>query len=350
MPDLLINLYPEELAERLKAMGEPAFRARQVFGWLHKGADYADMRNIPSALREKLAVADAGQPVRILESFVSRLDGTEKYLFELKDGHCIEGVLMRYKHGATLCISTQVGCRMGCAFCASTLDGCIRNLEAGEMLGQVLSVNRRLTDEKIHNIVLMGSGEPLDNYDNVVRFLRLVSHEMGLNIGLRHISLSTCGLVPQMEKLADEGLPVTLSVSLHAPSDAIRLQIMPIARTYSMDKLMGACRRWVERTGRRIVFEYALIDGVNAGPEHARQLSQFLRGLQCHVNLIPLNDVKERNLKGVPRKTAEDFLEELENCRISATIRREMGDDIQGACGQLRRQYLKLNTGEAEGE
>lgn len=350
MPDLLINLYPEELAERLKAMGEPAFRARQVFGWLHKGADYADMRNIPSALREKLVAADAGQPVRILESFVSRLDGTEKYLFELKDGHCIEGVLMRYKHGATLCISTQVGCKMGCAFCASTLDGCIRNLEAGEMLGQVLSVNRRLTDEKIHNIVLMGSGEPLDNYDNVVRFLRLVSHEMGLNIGLRHISLSTCGLVPQMEKLADEGLPVTLSVSLHAPNDAIRLQIMPIARTYSMDKLMAACRRWVEKTGRRIVFEYALIDGVNAGPEHARQLSQLLRGLQCHVNLIPLNDVKERNLKGVTRKTAEDFLKELENCHTSATIRREMGDDIQGACGQLRRRYLKLNTGEAEGE
>ena len=348
MPDLLISLYPEELAERLTAMGEPAFRARQVFEWLHKGADYADMRNIPAALREKLAANDAGQPVNIMETFVSKLDGTEKYLFELRDGHCIEGVLMRYKHGATLCTSTQVGCRMGCAFCASTLEGCIRNLEAGEMLGQVLSVNRRLTNERVHNIVLMGSGEPLDNYDNVVRFLRLVSHERGLNIGLRHISLSTCGLTPQMEKLADEGLPVTLSVSLHAPNDAIRLQIMPIARTYSIEKLMAACRRWVEKTGRRIVFEYALIDGVNAGLQEARALAQLLRGLQCHVNLIPLNDVKERNLKGVTRRAAEDFLKELETCHISATIRREMGDDIQGACGQLRRRYLKLQPGEDE--
>lgn len=348
MPDLFIDLYPEELAGRLKAMGEPAFRARQIFGWLHKGAAYQDMLNIPAALREKLAAADVGQPVRILERFVSQTDGTEKYLFELADGHCIEGVLMRYKHGATLCISTQVGCRMGCAFCASTLEGCIRNLTAGEMLGQVLCVNRRLTGEKVHNIVLMGSGEPLDNYDNVVRFLRLVSHEMGLNIGLRHISLSTCGLAPNMERLADEGLPVTLSVSLHAPNDAVRLQIMPIARTYSIERLMAACRLWVEKTGRRIVFEYALIDGVNAETDQARQLSRLLRGLQCHVNLIPLNDVKERSLKGVTRKTAEAFLKELENCHISATIRREMGDDIQGACGQLRRRYLKLQTGEEQ--
>lgn len=349
MPELLIDLFPEELAERLKEMGQPSFRAKQVFTWLHKGVNYQEMSNIPASLREQLSAIDVGQPVRILESFVSKKDGTEKYLFELRDGHCVEGVLMRYKYGATLCISTQVGCKMGCAFCASTLEGCIRNLKSGEMLGQVLAVNRHLTDEKVHNIVLMGSGEPLDNYDNVVRFLRLVSHEMGLNIGLRHISLSTCGLAPRMENLAEEGLPVTLSVSLHAPNDAIRRRIMPIANTYSIERLMTACRYWVEKTGRRIVFEYALIDNVNAQPQQAKELAALLRGLQCHVNLIPLNDVKERNLNGVSRQTAEDFMKELEDRHISATIRREMGSDIQGACGQLRRRYLKLNMGEKEG-
>ena len=348
MPDKvqLLGLMPEELAEHMQRMGQPAFRAKQVFAWLHKGVGFDAMHNLPATLRDSLSALAVAQPVQVTHREVSKLDGTEKYLFSLLDGHCVEGVLMRYKHGATLCISTQVGCKMGCAFCASTLEGCIRNLSAAEMLGQVLCANREMAEGHVGNIVLMGSGEPLDNYDETVRFLRLVSHPMGLNIGLRHISLSTCGLVPEMLRLAEEKLPITLSVSLHAPDDDIRRQLMPIAHRYPIDQLMDACRRYVETTGRRIVFEYALIDGINSDVRHAVALSKLLRNLQCHVNLIPLNDVPERSLRGITRRQAEAFLHELENQHISATIRREMGDDIQGACGQLRRRYLKTTTGE----
>ncbi|MBQ7656980.1 MAG: 23S rRNA (adenine(2503)-C(2))-methyltransferase RlmN [Clostridia bacterium] len=336
-----MGLYPEELKQALSEMGEKPFRAGQVFAWLHKGARFEEMTNLSLALREKLRERGIDQPVAIRETRVSKLDGTEKFLFALPDGNCVEGVLMRYHYGATLCISTQVGCKMGCRFCASTLDGCVRNLTAAEMLGEVQCANRTMEGERVHNIVLMGSGEPMDNYDEVVRFLRLVSHPDGLNIGLRHISVSTCGLVPRMKRFAEEGLPVTLSLSLHAPNDEIRRQIMPVAQRYTIEETLDACRYYIEKTGRRVVFEYALIDHVNASPECAEELAGRLRGMQCHVNLIPLNTVKERNLFGVTEKQVQDFLSVLERRHISATRRREMGDDIEGACGQLRKKVLR---------
>ena len=340
MPEWM-GMYPEELRKALCDMGEKPFRAGQVFSWLHRGARFEEMTNLPLALREKLASEGIDQPVMIREKRVSRLDGTVKYLFSLPDGNCVEGVLMRYHYGATLCVSTQVGCKMGCRFCASTLDGCVRSLSAAEILGQVQCANGELGDERVHNIVLMGSGEPMDNYDQVVRFLHLVSHPDGLNVGLRHISVSTCGLVPQMRRFAEEGLPVTLSLSLHAPNDEIRRQIMPIAQRYTIGETLDACRYYIEKTGRRVVMEYALIDGVNAGEEHASELADRLRSMQCHVNLIPLNTVKERNLKGVSEAQVQAFLRVLESRHISATRRREMGDDIEGACGQLRKKILR---------
>ena len=335
-------MYPDELKAALAQMGEKPFRAGQLFSWLHKGARFDEMTNLPLSLREKLKAVGVDQPVEIREKRVSQLDGTRKFLYALRDGNCVEGVLMRYHYGCTLCLSTQVGCRMGCRFCASTLDGCVRNLTAAEMLGQVQCANRTLSgEERVHNIVLMGSGEPLDNYEQVVRFLRLVSHPEGLNIGLRHISLSTCGLVDQMKRFAQEGLPVTLSLSLHAPNDTIRRQLMPIANRYTIDETLDACRNYIEKTGRRVVFEYALVDGVNASPACAEELSSRLRGMQCHVNLIPLNTVKERNLFGVTEAQVRVFLETLEKRHISATRRREMGDDIEGACGQLRKKVME---------
>ncbi|MBR1584711.1 MAG: 23S rRNA (adenine(2503)-C(2))-methyltransferase RlmN [Clostridia bacterium] len=336
-----MGMYPDELKQALADMGEKPFRAGQLFSWLHRGACFSDMTNLPLNLREKLADRGVDQPVEVRDIRVSQLDGTRKFLFALRDGNCVEGVLMRYHYGATLCISTQVGCKMGCRFCASTLDGCVRNLTAAEMLGQVQCANRLLDGERVHNIVLMGSGEPMDNYDQVVRFLRLVSHPDGLNIGLRHISVSTCGLVPQMRAFAQEGLPVTLSLSLHAPNDGIRRQIMPIANRYTIDETLDACRYYIEKTGRRVVLEYALIDGVNADPACADELAKRLRGMQCHVNLIPLNTVKERNLYGVQESQVRAFLTALENRHISATRRREMGDDIEGACGQLRKKVMQ---------
>ena len=336
-----MGLYPEELKQALSDMGEKPFRAGQIFSWLHKGARFEEMTNLPLSLRQRLSEAGIDQPVTVLETRVSKIDGTEKFLFSLPDNNCVEGVLMRYHYGATLCVSTQVGCKMGCRFCASTLDGCVRNLTAAEMLGQVQCANQALNGERVHNIVLMGSGEPMDNYDQVVRFLRLVSHPEGLNVGLRHISVSTCGLVPQMKKFAEEGLPVTLSLSLHAPNDQIRRQLMPITQRYTIRETLDACRYYIEKTGRRVVLEYALIDHVNASPDCARELAGILRGMQCHVNLIPLNTVKERNLFGVTEEQVRAFLSELEKCHISATRRREMGDDIEGACGQLRKKYLR---------
>ena len=337
-----MGMYPGELRAALSDMGEKPFRAGQLFSWLHKGARFDEMTNLPLSLRERLKAAGVDQPVEIREERASRLDGTRKFLYALRDGNCVEGVLMRYHYGCTLCLSTQVGCRMGCRFCASTLDGCVRNLTAAEMLGQVQCANRALSgEERVHNIVLMGSGEPLDNYEQVVRFLRLVSHPEGLSIGLRHISLSTCGLVDQMKRFAQEGLPVTLSLSLHAPNDTIRRQLMPIAQRYTIDETLDACRNYIEKTGRRVVLEYALVDGVNASPACAEELSSRLRGMQCHVNLIPLNTVKERNLFGVTEAQVRTFLETLEKRHISATRRREMGDDIEGACGQLRKKVME---------
>lgn len=344
MKQALLGMYPEELKAYLTEKGQPAYRARQLFQWLHKGAPFSQMLNLPEALRAQLQEEAEDAPSEIISRVISQKDGTRKYLFSMRDGHCVEGVLMRYRHGVTFCLSTQVGCRMGCAFCASTLEGLARNLSAAEMLHMVILMGQELEGERVGNIVLMGSGEPLDNYDQVIRFLKLVSHPEGLNIGLRHVSLSTCGLVDQLRRFADEGLPVTLSISLHAPNDAIRQQMMPVAKAFSMAELLDACRYYIEKTGRRVIFEYALVGGVNDQMEHARELAGRLRGMQCHVNLIPLNAVPERSLRSVTAEEAQAFLRALEGLRISATLRREMGDDIAGACGQLRRQHLKAGA------
>ncbi len=337
----LMSMFPEELAAYVKEQGMPAFRGKQLFQWLHRGADFQEMTNLPLAFRENLAMSCIAQPVSIQETRQSKLDDTVKFLFTLLDGNCVEGVLMHYHYGYTLCISTQVGCRMGCTFCASTLDGCIRDLTPGEMLGEIHCANRYLGDKgKVGHVVLMGSGEPLDNYDHVLRFLRLLNHQEGLNMSLRNVSLSTCGLVPQMYDLAKECLGITLCVSLHAPNDEIRQQTMPIAKRYPMEDVLQACRNYIKETGRRVVFEYALVEGLNSSPAHGVELAKRLRGMQCHVNLIPLNTVKERDLKGVNDQTVQEFLRTLEAHHISCTRRREMGNDIEGACGQLRRRTL----------
>ena len=343
MEDCLLGYTLEELTAYLQTLGEKPFRAKQLYGWLHKGADFDEMRNLPAALREKLKQSDTAIGVSIIKTLVSQKDGTEKYLFSLRDGNVVEGVLMRYNYGNTLCISSQVGCRMGCRFCASTLEGRVRDMTAGEMLGEVVAVNRLHAqgDKRgVTNIVMMGSGEPLDNYDNVVRFLRLVSAPEGINISLRNVSVSTCGLADRMDDLARENLPITLSISLHAPTDEARRRIMPIANQYSIERLMKACRDYVDKVGRRIVFEYALIEGVNTSLEDADKLAALTRGLLCHVNLIPLNDVPERDLRAPGQKGIDAFQKRLESLHVSVTRRREMGADIEGACGQLRRKHL----------
>lgn len=343
MEDCLLGYTLEELTAYLQTLGEKPFRAKQLYGWLHKGAEFDQMRNLPAALREKLKQSDTAIGVSIIKTLVSQKDGTEKYLFSLRDGNVVEGVLMRYNYGNTLCISSQVGCRMGCRFCASTLEGRVRDMTAGEMLGEVVAVNRLHAqgDKRgVTNIVMMGSGEPLDNYDNVVRFLRLVSAPEGINISLRNVSVSTCGLADRMDDLAGENLPITLSISLHAPTDEARRRIMPIANQYSIERLMKACRDYVDRVGRRIVFEYALIEGVNTSLEDADRLAELTRGLLCHVNLIPLNDVPERDLRAPGQKGIDAFQKRLESLHVSVTRRREMGADIEGACGQLRRKHL----------
>lgn len=334
-----LDMTPADWRTALSELGEPAFRAGQVFAWLHRGADFDEMTNLPRALREKLAAAYTARGVEIAEKLVSQADGTVKYLYRLFDGHLIEGVRMRYHHGDTLCVSTQVGCRMGCVFCASTLDGCARSLSRGEMLGQVTAANR--DEEKIHNIVLMGSGEPLENYEETVAFLRLLREPEGVLVSLRSVSVSTCGITPKIRALAQEGLPVTLSISLHAPDDALRRTLMPIANAYPMNELLPACRYYFEKTGRRVIFEYALIGGVNDSPAQARALAEKIRGMSCHVNLIPLNPVAERGLAGASRQAAYAFQKALEGLSVSVTTRREMGGDIEGACGQLRRSRLK---------
>ena len=344
----LTGMTCEELTAWVKEQGYPAFRGKQIFRWIHQGADFGEMTNLSKDLREELAEKAVAQPVRIRLERKSELDGTVKFLYELKDGNCVEGVLMRYKYGVSLCISTQVGCRMGCRFCASTLEGRVRDLTAGEMLGEVLCANRYLAPEgeKVSHVVLMGSGEPLDNYDNVIRFLKLLREEEGVKLSLRNVSLSTCGIVPKMYALADENLPVTLCVSLHAPNDEIRKETLPVAYTWSIDQILEACRNYIRKTGRRVIFEYALSDGVNAGEEQARELADRLRGMQCHVNLIPLNTVEERDMKGVTEENVRRFLKILQEKNISATRRREMGDDIEGACGQLRRKTIQSSKGE----
>ena len=333
-----------ELTEALAELGEPKFRAKQLFTWLHRGArTFDEMTNLSKALREKLRTQFDLNPPEVARRQESRLDGTIKYLWRLADGNCVESVLMRYHHGNTVCISSEVGCAMGCAFCASTLGGLVRRLTPAEMLDQVLFTQLD-SGLPISNIVLMGIGEPLDNYDNVLKFLRLVNHPDGLNIGMRHISLSTCGLVPRIARLAGEDLQLTLSVSLHAPTNAIRSQIMPVNKAYPVEELVAACRQYFETTGRRISFEYAMIRDVNDTPQIAEQLAALLHGLAAHVNLIPLNDVAESPLKPSTRRAVEVFQQILEGHGIPTTVRRTLGSDIDASCGQLRRKYEKEAT------
>ena len=334
-----------ELEDLLKDLGEPKFRAKQIFDWLHaKQVDsFEEMTNLSKGLREKLAETASINGVEIVRKLVSQIDGTRKYLFALSDGAIIESVLMKYEHGNTVCISTQVGCRMGCKFCASTLDGVERGLTAGEMLSQIYAIQKDC-GERVHGTVLMGSGEPLDNYDNVVKFLRLINDPKGQNMGQRHITLSTCGLVDKMYDLAEEDLQITLAVSLHAPNDGIRTQTMPIAKVYSMEKLLQACRDYADKTKRRITFEYALIHGVNDGDEHAWELVKKLRDMLCHVNLIPVNDVKERNYVKSTADRVKRFAGILNENGVETTVRRKLGSDIDAACGQLRRSHMKEQT------
>ena len=337
----LRSMTAPEIGAVLKELNQPAFRAKQVFSWLHKGVtSYDEMTNLPKALRDILAEKYPLYTPKVLRKQESQKDGTVKYLWALEDGNCVETVLMRYHYGNSVCISTEVGCKMGCAFCASTLAGFVRQLEPSEMLDQVLFTQLD-SGQPISHIVLMGIGEPLDNYDNVMRFLELVNDPEGMNISMRHISLSTCGLVPMIDKLAEKKLQLTLSVSLHAPSDEVRNTIMPVNKAYPTQELLAACRRYYQKTGRRISFEYAMIDGVNDTPESAKLLIKRLKGLSAHVNLIPLNHVEESPLKPSTKHSVAQFQKMLEDAGIPATVRRSLGGDIDASCGQLRRNYDK---------
>ena len=337
--DLKSKTIPE-IEAYLAELGEPKFRAKQIFVWMHKGvSSFDEMTNLSKALRTKLAEQCTLTALQVERKQVSQLDGTIKYLWRLEDGNCVETVLMRYKHGNTVCVSSEIGCAMGCAFCASTIGGLVRRLTAAEILSQVIFTQKD-SGLPISNIVLMGIGEPLDNFDNVMRFLELVNHPDGMNIGMRHISLSTCGLAERIDKLADLQLQLTLSVSLHAPDDATRSTIMPVNKAIPVERLMQACRRYFEVTGRRISYEYAMIDGVNDSDEQADLLASLLRGAPGHVNLIPLNDVRESKLK--PSRRVAQFQKRLERQGVTVTVRRKLGGDIDASCGQLRRKTLKL--------
>jgi len=334
---LMIDQTLEDWKSYVAAQGWPAYRAGQIQQWLSRGISSIDeMTNLPKNIREQLTADFLIDGLTVERKIVSALDQTTKYVFRLFDGNVVESVLMHYKHGYSVCISSQAGCKMGCTFCASTGAGFGRNLSHGEMLAQVSRIGREI-GERIGHVVIMGIGEPLDNYDEVVAFLKAANDPQGLGISLRHISVSTCGLVPEMLKFTDEGLPVTLSVSLHAPNDTIRQSIMPIARRYSIDELLAACRRHIERSGRRISFEYSLFAGVNDQPEHARELARRLKGMLCHVNLIPANEFDGGSHRQSDRRQVEQFQQILTSAGINATIRRELGADINAACGQLRR-------------
>jgi len=337
----LKSLTQPELADILKELGQPRFRAKQVFTWLHKGVrSYDEMTNLPKALRDTLAENYPIHAPKVVRKQESQKDGTIKYLWELSDGNCVETVLMRYHYGNTVCISTEVGCRMGCAFCASTIGGLVRRLEPFEMLDEVLftQIDSGLP---ISHIVLMGIGEPLDNMENVLRFLELVNSEDGMNISMRHISLSTCGLVPKIDELAQKKLQISLAISLHGPNNAIRGKIMPVNKAYPIGELIEACRRYYAATSRRIHFEYAMIDGVNDSEENARELLRLLKGLPAHVNMIPLNHVEESPLKPSSKAAVARFQKILEDGGVTATVRRTLGGDIDASCGQLRRKYTK---------
>lgn len=340
------SLYLEELEEELGQLGEKSFRAKQIYQWVHQklAADFEDMSNLSKALREKLRQQYTLTALNPVEVKISKIDGTRKYLFRLSDGNVIESVWMQYHHGNSVCISSQVGCRMGCRFCASTLDGLERNLTAGEMLDQIYRIQAD-TGERVSNIVIMGSGEPMDNYDNVVRFIRLISHDQGLNISQRNITVSTCGIVPGIRRLAKEGLSVTLALSLHAPNDEVRKTLMPIANKYRIQEILDACQEYFEETGRRLTFEYSLVSGVNDNLEEARTLASLLKGMHGHVNLIPVNPIQERDYVQSDRRAIEAFQHYLESQKIAVTVRREMGRDINGACGQLRKSFMDEEKG-----
>ena len=336
----LLDLQLNEIEELMKKLGQPKFRASQIFGWLYKeagkgAADFEDMTNVPAVLRQKLAeISVIGLPM-ILKAQESALDGTRKYLFGLGDGNAVESVFMRYKFGNSICVSSQAGCRMGCSFCASTLGGLARNLTAGEIAGQILSAERD-TGERISHVVVMGSGEPFDNYENLSSFIRIINDPKGLNIGMRNITVSTCGIVPMIERFGEDFPQVNLAVSLHAADNESRSDIMPVNRKYPMTELLKACRNYAANTSRRVTFEYTLVKGVNDSEEDAEKLAELLRGMLCHVNLIPLNTVRERKFETTGKAAAQRFRAKLEARGIPATIRRELGDDIDAACGQLR--------------
>ena len=330
----------EALMEYITGLGEKPFRAKQLYEWMHvhKATGYDEMTNLPKSLRQRLAEETTYTCLKAVDCQISALDGTRKYLFALADGNMVESVLMKYKHGNSVCVSSQVGCRMGCRFCASTLDGLERNLAPSEILDQIYRIERDL-GERISNVVVMGTGEPLDNYDNLLVFLRMLTDEHGCHISQRNVTVSTCGLVPRIRQLAEEKLQITLALSLHASNQKKREELMPIARTYDISEVLSACRYYHEMTGRRLTFEYSLVAGVNDSPAQARELGQLLRGLGAHVNLIPVNPISERSYQASDRRSVLEFQKYLENYGINVTIRREMGADIDGACGQLRRRH-----------
>lgn len=337
----LRNCSIEELEKLSVQLGEKKFRGKQIFEWIQKGIeDIDEMTNLSKNFKNKLKKVSYANDMDILKVLESKLDGTRKYLMVLRDGNIIESVMMKYKHGNTVCVSTQVGCKMGCGFCASTIDGVVRNLTSGEIVGQVLSIQKDI-GERISNVVLMGSGEPLDNYEGVIKFLEIINDPLGLNIGMRNITLSTCGIVPKIIDLAQKKLQITLAVSLHAPNDEMRNKIMPINKVYNIKKLLDSCEKYIKKTNRRVTFEYSLIRGFNDSLDNALELSQKLNGMLCHVNIIPLNEVNERNLKGSTRERAYEFQRILKKNGIDATVRREMGSDIDAACGQLRKSYIE---------
>ncbi|MCR5310913.1 MAG: 23S rRNA (adenine(2503)-C(2))-methyltransferase RlmN [Lachnospiraceae bacterium] len=335
------SLYIEELTEAVTGMGLPKYRGGQIYGRLHQklATSFSEMTELPESLRQQLSDIYEIKTAEKVSEQVSKFDGTRKYLFAMGDGSLVESVLMKYHHGNSVCISSQVGCRMGCRFCASTLDGLTRNLTASEMLGQIYSIVK-LTGERVSNIVVMGTGEPMDNYDNLIRFIKLISHEKGLNISKRNITVSTCGIVPKMRAFADEGLPVTLALSLHSVTDEKRRQLMPVANSYSIEELMSACEYYFEKTGRRITFEYSLVRDVNDTDPDAEGLIRLAGRVGAHINLIPVNPIKEREYRETAAPRVLAFKNKLEKSGINVTIRREMGRDIDGACGQLRKRTM----------
>lgn len=335
------SLSLEELKSLAVSMGEKPFRGRQLYEWMHKklACDYEEMTNLSKDFREKLQESCWLVSLNPLEVQTSKIDGTQKYLFALDDGNVVESVLMKYKHGNSVCISSQVGCKMGCRFCASAIGGWTRNLRPSEMLDQIYKI-QRLSKERVSNVVVMGTGEPLDNYENLLRFIYMLSDENGLNISQRNITVSTCGIVPRMYDLAEEKLQITLAISLHASSQEKRQELMPIANKYSIEEVLEACRNYFDKTGRRLTFEYSLVGGKNDSQEDADRLAHLIGNLNCHVNLIPVNPIKERDFVQSDKKVIEKFQNKLEKYQINVTIRREMGRDIDGACGQLRKRYI----------